>query len=224
MGEIAGVAFILEYLLAVHEQPAGFGQAAQPDQRIGVEKVRYGEFMTRRAAPTLAVLDLGSDIEGLLPFTERQRAGAAGIEDLLADRPGDDAREFLARVLFRQPAHSVPHTYHLGEHLLVPSHPCQDGQAMALPGELRPRPQAGSLRVLLLPRDDIEGLVQMTGVAERISQMPGDQPGERVVPLGVGAAETVFQKAAGFGLIRRLRDERQCRACRRGSGARDNAT
>jgi hypothetical protein len=71
VGEIACVAFILEYLLAFHEQPGGFGQAAQPDQRIGVERARYGEFMTRRAVPALAVLHLGADIEGLLPFTER---------------------------------------------------------------------------------------------------------------------------------------------------------
>jgi hypothetical protein len=88
----------------------------------------------------------------------------------------------------------------------------------ALPGELRPRPQAGRLRVLLLPRDDVEGLVQMPCVAERISQMPGDQPRERVVARGVGAAETVFQKVAGLDLIRGLRDERQCRAHRWGSG------
>jgi len=118
----------------------------------------------------------------------------------------------------RQPAHAVPNTWHLGEHLLVPAHPGQNDQAAALPGELRPGPKVGCPRVLLLPGDDVEGLVQVTGVAQRIGQMPGDHPGQRVVGCGVGAAEAVLQQAAGFGVIRWLRDERQCRARRRGSG------
>lgn len=153
-----------------------------------------------------------------MPFPERQRAGATCTEDSLADRPGDDARELPASFLLRQPVHAVPHVYHLGEHLPVLSHPGQDGQATALPGELGPRSQACGLRVLLLPCDDVEGLIQVTGVAERVSQMPGDQPGERAVACGVSAAEAVFQEAAGFGLIRGLGGKRQCRARRRGAG------
>ena len=85
-------------------------------------------------------------------------------------------------------------------------------------GQLRPRSQGSRLRVLLLPGEDLKGLVRMPAVAERIGQMPGDHPGERVVAGRLGAGQTVFQQTAGRRLICGLRDERQCRARGRGGG------
>lgn len=45
---------------------------------------------------------------------------------------------------------------------------------------------------MLLPGDDIESLVQVTGTAECVGQVPGEQPGESMIARRVGTAEAVL--------------------------------
>ena len=143
LGEVAEVAGYLEPLLAFHQQLGRLGQAAQPDQRMSVGDGLSGARTGMRRADGW-LLNLGAEIECIRPSPERQGAVAPDTEDLLADRRGDNAREFPTGGRRGQPTHAVAHIGHLNERLLPAPHLGQDGQAIAVAGQFVHGPRAAA--------------------------------------------------------------------------------
>jgi hypothetical protein len=119
----------------------GLPQAPEPDERaIGVEPGACHLQAAGAASPLALDLFVQED-EGLLPPLQANRGRNPGVEQGLADVPGQD--RIVRPVLLGEPGHLVAEAADLTQDLLLPPQHGQDLQPADLVRELGPRSQAG---------------------------------------------------------------------------------